>query len=640
MRQPLRSTRDGRVFRACALGSRGQPGRRTPPRATKLPPAIGAIHPRAVPGRHLGRVLVPGRDLDRAPRRRHHDPARTGEGDDTEPAWSPDGKRIAFVRGRAGQTGRGRRRERTSRSEGLQAAGTYGVNKLEFSADGRKLLGAFRVDAQGSRPGLVRPGEWGRAAGRPGSLLYPVRPLAGREVDRPHDAAGPARRADRQQRLVHRRVEDAGRRREIRKGLSGSRPGSTTCAGPRRPVARRRRGTRPGPRRPVEVAARRPAAGDEKLTSGQADEDRPSASRDGKWLAYTDNRDGPTAIVVRDIGDGRGGGGPDRRDGPPPPDRDAAGCARGRGDEEPDVARVSLQGRGAGSMPHPAACTAAPGRRALLLRPGGGVDPPGRQLPAGATAGRSTGSRAREDRDPGRGDAEVTVELERWAHLAKAGLVLGRAAHPRQLRLRPWYNTPATMRHAVRRRGPQRLQLHGRQLGRQRCLRPARTSAAAPTRSPRPTILYWNQEFRSTIWGHMTLVNLQQVVEPVFTGFAGTTNPWDRPSNADVADRAHWREGLVNYTHVSQSMTGRDPLRGQGDPDRRGARQDRHARHQQLVGGVGPALVSAAQLRVPPPGHRRDGCVPEPDRQQAAGRRPGVRPRSAARSPTRPGSRG
>src|SRR5262249_44976986 len=65
-------------------------------------------------------------------------------------------------------------------------------------------------------------------------------------------------------------------------------------------------------------------------------------------------------------------------------------------------------------------------------------------------------------------------------------------------------------------------------------------------------ILYWNQEFRSTVWGHMTLVNLRQVVEPVFTGFAGTTNPWDAPSNADVADRTHWQQGLVNYTHVSQ----------------------------------------------------------------------------------------
>jgi hypothetical protein len=51
----------------------------------------------------------------------------------------------------------------------------------------------------------------------------------------------------------------------------------------------------------------------------------------------------------------------------------------------------------------------------------------------------------------------------------------------------------------------------------------------------------------------MTLVNLKQVVEPVFTGFKGTTNPWDTPSNSDIADRTHWQKGVVNYTHVSQS---------------------------------------------------------------------------------------
>jgi TolB protein len=66
-------------------------------------------------------------------------------------------------------------------------------------------------------------------------------------------------------------------------------------------------------------------------------------------------------------------------------------------------------------------------------------------------------------------------------------------------------------------------------------------------------ILYWNQEFRSTLWGHMTLVNLEQLVEPIFTGFLGTTNPHDSPSNADVADRARWQKGVVNYTHVAQA---------------------------------------------------------------------------------------
>jgi hypothetical protein len=74
------------------------------------------------------------------------------------------------------------------------------------------------------------------------------------------------------------------------------------------------------------------------------------------------------------------------------------------------------------------------------------------------------------------------------------------------------------------------------------------------------TLLYWNQEFRSTIWGHMTLANLQQLVEPIMTGFKDTTNPWDIPTNSDIADRAHWQNGLVNYTHGAQNT--KDPYDG------------------------------------------------------------------------------
>ena len=62
------------------------------------------------------------------------------------------------------------------------------------------------------------------------------------------------------------------------------------------------------------------------------------------------------------------------------------------------------------------------------------------------------------------------------------------------------------------------------------------------------TILYWNQEFRSTIWGHLTLLNLKQLVEPIFTGFAHTTHPHDHPTNADIADHTHDQDGHVNYT--------------------------------------------------------------------------------------------
>jgi len=69
------------------------------------------------------------------------------------------------------------------------------------------------------------------------------------------------------------------------------------------------------------------------------------------------------------------------------------------------------------------------------------------------------------------------------------------------------------------------------------------------------TILYWNEEFRSTIWGHLTLVNLKQVVEPVFTGFKDTTNPYDIPSMSNIAWKTRRQGGLVNYTHPASLLS-------------------------------------------------------------------------------------
>ena len=74
------------------------------------------------------------------------------------------------------------------------------------------------------------------------------------------------------------------------------------------------------------------------------------------------------------------------------------------------------------------------------------------------------------------------------------------------------------------------------------------------------TVLYWNEEFRSTLWGHMTLLNLTHLVEPIFTGFLHTTQPWDVPTNADVADLTHDQQGLVNYTHPARNLA--DPYLG------------------------------------------------------------------------------
>lgn len=78
--------------------------------------------------------------------------------------------------------------------------------------------------------------------------------------------------------------------------------------------------------------------------------------------------------------------------------------------------------------------------------------------------------------------------------------------------------------------------------------------------STQETILYWNQEFRSTFWGHLTLVNLKQLVEPIFTGFKDTTNPWDVPTNSDIALETHRHHGHSNYTHPFRHLE--DPYKG------------------------------------------------------------------------------
>ena len=78
--------------------------------------------------------------------------------------------------------------------------------------------------------------------------------------------------------------------------------------------------------------------------------------------------------------------------------------------------------------------------------------------------------------------------------------------------------------------------------------------------STEQTILYWNEEFRSTIWGHMTLLNLKYLIAPIFTGFEHTTHPHDVPTNADIADHTHEQDGLVNYTHPAHNL--QDPYAG------------------------------------------------------------------------------
>jgi hypothetical protein len=56
----------------------------------------------------------------------------------------------------------------------------------------------------------------------------------------------------------------------------------------------------------------------------------------------------------------------------------------------------------------------------------------------------------------------------------------------------------------------------------------------------------------------MTLLNLSQLVQPIYTGFQHTTNPHDHPTNADAGLATHDQHGHVNYTHPASNV--QDPF--------------------------------------------------------------------------------
>jgi len=300
-------------------------------------------------------------------------------------------------------------------------------------------------------------------------------------------------------------------------------------------------------------------ANSRRITSGQADEDGASSSADGRWLVYTDNRDGATALVCRDLETGA--------ERTLPVTRMDFGAPTGKlkirllekGTGAPLTARVSVQQKNGkyfapvgalyrmlGNVEH----FYAAGEAELMAPSGSYV--------VRAFRGIEYLEAQVEVDVPTGGEAAAHVELERWTDPPARGWWGGESHIHANYGYGQWYNTPATMR----------LQIEGEGLNLANMVvansdtdgifdREFFRGEPDPVSSSRH-VLYWNEEFRATLWGHMTLYNLKHLVEPIMTGFKDTTNPWDVPTNADIADHVHLQGGHVNYTHPAQNA--RDPL--------------------------------------------------------------------------------
>jgi hypothetical protein len=474
------------------------------PMKTGLPKALGAVQPRLSPDGDTIAFSYQG-EIWTVPRAGGTMTLLTpSQGLDTEPAWSPDGRRVAFVRGGAVKIVDSPGGKDVPLPKTAAVGGTYAVNKLEFSPDGKRLLGAFRVGAANRLAWFdLESGE-----------LTPLVPASSYF----RFALSPDGK-----RIVHTSIPDEPGEQSGNNGsytdlweLSADGTGKVAklCRIPARVhdlcwadggslIVAMELGQAHDDLWRVPLAD--PLRGMVKLTSGQADEDRPSVSRNGKWLVYTDNRSGPTALVVREMAGGEESAvrfdAMDYRR----PTGTLKITIKDSASEKPTVARISLKEDGGRShAPAGSLYRSLRGRghfycdkAAVLTIPAGTYHLSGYRGPEYKLA--------RQDIVIKDGQAqEVTVAMDRWVHMAKDGWYSGELHIHANYGYGSWFNTPETMRR----------QCVGEDLNVCNFMvansdadvvydRPFFRGGPDPL-STDENILYWNQEFRSTLWGQRT----------------------------------------------------------------------------------------------------------------------------------------
>lgn len=530
-------------------------------KAEPFPIFFGGVHPRPSPlGDEIaisyqGAICVIGLES-----RSEFVRLSEGSGWDIEPVWSPDGEQIAFLRTRNFHGGELKLIDAASGEELPLPKKVAGQGKLSFSPDGKKILGAFT----GGRPAWfdLETGD--------------VTPVPLGPVD-----------------------DDEYRRKRIRFSLSANdrivyvvhRDEPNEQGGNRGPQAEVWRCAKDGsneeklfewPARIYDLECREDAAGflavtdlgtahndiwripfsdplrnAKKLTQGQADEDRPSTIREGRLLVYSTNSLGATAIEITDR--------KINMNAPVFPGElrtstsDATILVRCfdpvESETEPITARITIQRKdGKFHAPPGSLYRISNGQGHFYAAETDQITVPAGTYQVIARRGLEYRRSERTFTLDEENVEAVGLKLERWIHMAKRGWYSGENHVHANYGYGEWYNTPKTILR----------QCQGEDLNVCNTVVANSDGDAIFDREfflgqvdPRSTddcLIYWGQEFRSTIWGHMTLSNLTQLTEPIMTGFPGTTNPFDVPTNADIAQFTTDRGGLIGYTHPAGNM--------------------------------------------------------------------------------------
>lgn len=253
--------------------------------------AIGAIQPRISPGgesisfSYQGAIWRLPRDGGEMRR------LTSGFGFDSNPAWSADGKRLAYFGGQEFRVIDAETGAPIALPTRLQ-----GFGKIYFHPDGKKVLGAF-----GETPRL----SWlDLETGEPRQVLqttlrvnvFGLSPDGSRIVYvTTQDIEGEQTGYNGPQADLWIIPSDGGEAKKLVQfrsrifDLWWGREGLTVAS------------DLGGAHNDLWTIPLDDPANARRITSGQADEDSASSSADGRWMVYTDNREGATALVCREL---------------------------------------------------------------------------------------------------------------------------------------------------------------------------------------------------------------------------------------------------------------------------------------------------------------------------------------------------